>query len=168
MFHSLSRRKVLMGLASVYLFYPREIQTMTRTRRNTEYIAVHGSFSYPDMNIGAKEIDRWHRERGFFQIGYHSVIRRDGTVEQGRPDHLIGAAVYGYNDVTWHVCLVGGKSRKDNLWENNYTPAQRQTLGSLLKERTKIYPDATVLGHRDFPRVSKGCPGFDVTGWDLK
>ena len=165
MLHNLSRREVILGLASSYVLYPKETQPKTKARATTEYIAVHGAFTYPDMDIGAKEIDRWHRQRGFFQIGYHCIIRRDGTIEQGRPDHLIGAAVYGYNDVSWHVCLVGGKSRKTEDWENNYTNAQFRALGSVLKKSGRAYPDAMVLGHRDFPRVSKGCPGFDIMNW---
>jgi hypothetical protein len=36
------------------------------------------------MDIGVAEIDKWHRGRGFYMIGYHDVIRRDGSVEQGR------------------------------------------------------------------------------------
>jgi N-acetylmuramoyl-L-alanine amidase len=27
------------------------------------------------------------------------------------------------------------------------------------------YPDAVVLGHRDFPDVVKTCPNFDVMKW---
>ena len=121
-------------------------------------------FPYPDMDIGAKEIDRWHRERGFLQIGYHAVIRRDGIIEEGRPEHLIGAGVYGFNETTWHVCLAGGKAEEGG-WEANYTRNQYDTLRVLLNQKLAQYPGATVLGHSDFPRSNKRCPGFNVKEW---
>ena len=60
-------------------------------RLATKYIVIHCSQTRPSQNIGAKDIDRWHRERGWLKIGYHKVIKRDGTVEQGREDDAIGA-----------------------------------------------------------------------------
>lgn len=165
MLQELSRREALFALAATYMFYPRETQPMTKIRPTTDYLVVHGAFTYPDMDTDAKTIDRWHRKRGFSSIGYHAVIRRDGTVEQGRQDNLIGAGVYGYNDVSWHVCLIGGKSRKTDQWENNYTNAQFRSLIALLRKKGMEYPDAIIMGHRDFPRVESECPGFNLTDW---
>ena len=53
-------------------------------RKETEYIVIHCSATKASMNTDAKEIDRWHRQRGWRKIGYHWVIRRDGVVEEGR------------------------------------------------------------------------------------
>ena len=38
-------------------------------RYDTKFIVVHCSATRPSQDIGAKEIDRWHRERGFMKIG---------------------------------------------------------------------------------------------------
>ena len=43
-------------------------------REQTKYIVIHCSATKPSMDIGAKEIDRWHRERGWLKIGYGKVI----------------------------------------------------------------------------------------------
>ena len=51
---------------------------------DVKYIVVHCSYTPEQMDIGA-DIDRWHREKGWMMIGYHKVIRRDGTIEDGRP-----------------------------------------------------------------------------------
>ena len=32
-------------------------------------------------------------------------------------------------------------------------------------ELTERYPQAKVIGHRDFPNVAKACPSFDVKTW---
>ena len=64
-------------------------------------------------DIGAKDIDRWHRERGWLKIGYGKVIRRNGEVEQGRGDNAIQAHVKGYNHCSYGLCLVGGALEED-------------------------------------------------------
>lgn len=137
---------------------------MTRPRPATDYIVVHGAYSYPDMDIGFKEIDLWHRKRGFIRGGYHSVIRRDGTLEKGREAHLIGAGVYGYNDVSYHVCIVGGQST-EKKWEFNYNDVQMDKLRTHLEDLIIKYPEAKVMGHCDFPEIKKQCPAFDVAKW---
>src|SRR3546814_10318875 len=42
-------------------------------------------------NIGASDIRQWHRAKGWRGIGYHYVIKRDGSVEKGRADDQPGA-----------------------------------------------------------------------------
>ena len=48
-------------------------------RKATDYIVIHCSATRPSQDIDAKEIDRWHRSRGWLKIGYHKVLKRDGT-----------------------------------------------------------------------------------------
>lgn len=130
-------------------------------RELTTCIAIHGAWTPPSMDIGAKEITEWHLERGFGDIGYHFVIRRDGTIEEGRDIDLEGAHVYGHNDYTIGICLVGG--RNEQFWEFNYTFRQIVALTGLVGRLMEDYPEITaVMGHRDFPGVTKRCPGFDV------
>jgi len=42
------------------------------------------------------------------------------------------------------------------------TPAQKEALIKLLKELKTLYPQAEILGHRDFPDVAKACPCFNA------
>lgn len=143
-----------------------------------DYIVVHCSATPPGMDIGADEIRQWHLKRGWLDIGYHFVIRRDGTIEQGRPRDVQGAGARGYNHNSIHICLVGGVRRgrhKGNnsvgfvvkdVPENNFTPEQFASLRKLIFEELVPYaPKAVVLGHRDLPGVKKACPCFDVREW---
>jgi N-acetylmuramoyl-L-alanine amidase len=130
-----------------------------------EYLVVHCSASPADMDIGKAEIRKWHLQRGFADIGYHFVIRRDGTLEFGRPTTESGAHAVGYNLHSLGICLVGGLKKGTTKAENNFTPAQFERLWSLLGELGQKYPDAEVLGHRDLPGVNKACPSFDVRSW---
>lgn len=137
---------------------------------DVRYLVVHCAATPPDMDVGAKEIDLWHRQRGFLKIGYHAVIRRDGTIESGRPLDQPGAHVARFNDRSLGVCLVGGCKRvtvdgkKVLATENNFTPQQFTALTGLLKQWHAKYPLARIVGHRDLDS-GKDCPSFDVSDW---
>lgn len=117
------------------------------------------------MDIGARDIDRWHRGQGWACIGYHYVIRRDGTVEAGRQADLPGAHVEGHNAYTLAVCMVGGVDGRQRP-DANFTPEQYAALRALLVKLRRDWPGVTeVKGHRDFPGVKKDCPSFNVREW---
>jgi N-acetyl-anhydromuramyl-L-alanine amidase AmpD len=126
--------------------------------RQINFVIIHCADTPADMDIGAEEIRRWHvEERGFSDIAYHHVIRRDGTVEPGRDERRIGAHAYGRNEDSIGVCMVGGKP------DCNFTAAQWASLERLVRDLLARYPFATVIGHRDVS--SKTCPNFDVFAW---
>ena len=126
-----------------------------------EMVVVHCSATQPRMDIGVKEIDFWHRERGWFSCGYHYIIRRDGTLEKGRPDDRPGAHARGYNKDSLGICLVGGIDDRGRA-EDNFTVAQYNKLYELLLNLVGMYKIHTVIGHGDLPHVNKACPSFDV------
>lgn len=129
-------------------------------------IVVHCAATPPHLDIGAEQIDKWHRGRGWAQIGYHAVIRRDGMYKPGRPESAIGAHAQGHNTDTLAVCLVGGVDANREP-ENNFTDEQFDTLEALLNWWRDGYsvPLSNIVGHRDLPGVKKACPSFDVQGW---
>ena len=48
-------------------------------RSSTEYLVVHCSATKPSMDIGLREIKRWHvDDNGWRDVGYHYIIRRNG------------------------------------------------------------------------------------------
>jgi N-acetylmuramoyl-L-alanine amidase len=138
----------------------------TKERASTDFIAIHCSATGPKQDIGAKDIDRWHRAKGWKCIGYHYVIRRNGTVEEGREEKVIGAHVENWNSNSLGICMVGGVNADDiNKAENNFTPQQFASLKQLLIDLKTRYPKAKIQGHRDFPNVKKACPSFEVKDW---
>ncbi|QLI47572.1 N-acetylmuramoyl-L-alanine amidase [Pseudomonas phage vB_PsyP_3MF5] len=134
-----------------------------KERTVTKYLVVHCAATKPSMDIGLREIRQWHRQRGWLDIGYHFVIRRDGTVETGRPVNTIGAHVEGHNYESVGVCLVGGINTT-GAPENNFTDSQFKTLRELLDKLKVDYPSAKIVGHRDLD-PNKACPSFDVASW---
>ncbi len=141
-----------------------------------DLLVVHCSATSPSADIGAKEIDSWHRKAGWLKIGYHYVIRRDGTIEKGREDNEVGSHVRGHNSNSLGICLVGGVSTK-SVPEDNFTVDQKASLFQLLSKLRGSHPKARIVGHRDLSpdlngdgRVTpeewlKACPSFDVRTW---
>lgn len=140
---------------------------------DVRYLVGHCSATPADMDIGRKEIDLWHRQQGWDCIGYHSVIRRDGTEEFGRPFDRPGAHVVGYNSQSLGVCLVGGVKRagKELVTEFNFEPAQLARMVERFRAWRELWPLAIIVGHRDLAvdpkthRRLKDCPSFDLRAW---
>lgn len=127
--------------------------------RRIDAIIVHCSATKEGQDFRAKDIDRWHKERGFKSCGYHYVITLDGSVERGRKDSEIGAHCSGHNAHSIGVCYVGGLDINGKP-KDTRTPAQRAALLDLLFLLKQQYPDAVIYGHLDF--ANKDCPCFDA------
>lgn len=143
-----------------------------------KFLTVHCSATQADLDIGAAEIKVMHLQRGFRTIGYHYVIRRDGTVEAGRPESEVGAHVEGHNQDNLGICMVGGINAAGK-GENNFTQEQFAALHKLLADKAAQHgiPDSRIQGHRDWFGDTNGdgkidsrdwfkeCPCFDVKPW---
>lgn len=135
-------------------------ETIPKTKRRIDRIIIHCSATKPSMDIGVKEIRRWHTNKGWSDIGYHLVIRRDGTLELGRKMQRMGAHTKGFNYGSIGLCLVGGVNEKMKA-EDNFTDNQWRTLRHTLRMLKMDYPLADIKGHNDFNPM-KACPCFDV------
>lgn len=135
---------------------------MMRTMKINKII-LHCSDSPDNVDIGVAEIREWHiNERGWRDIGYHYVIRRNGTVEVGRyengdsvlEDKEIGAHTFGENSDSLGICWVG---------KNNQTREQRQSLIKLCAHLVlrEGLSHTSVYGHREFDK-NKTCPNIDM------
>ena len=135
-----------------------------KQRGFTDHIVIHCSATKPLQDIGLREIRMWHKvDNGWLDVGYHFIIRRDGTVEEGRPMDVVGAHVANNNSNSVSVCLVGGLNEFGDP-HVNYTTEQWDSLTEVVKMLQMSYPDATVKGHRDFD-PKKACPCFDAQSW---
>lgn len=131
-----------------------------------KHITIHCSATKPQFDIGVEEIRDWHMDRGWSDVGYHFVIRRDGEIETGRDLNTTGAHVRNHNRHNIGICLIGGVNQKGNA-QANYTADQWHSLRSLVIELVGRYgiPLSDTYGHRDFPKVKKECPCFEVSEW---
>ena len=137
------------------------MSTSGQQSRRIDEIIVHCTATPQGREVTVADIDRWHRQRGFYGIGYHYVVYLDGTVHLGRAIHEVGAHCKGHNAHSIGVCYVGGLSANGRTPKDTRNAAQRRALLELLHELKQQYPQAAIHGHRDFS--AKACPCFDAT-----
>jgi hypothetical protein len=117
-------------------------------REITKHI-VHCS----DSEVGDVALIRqWHLARGWSDIGYHFVIRRDGEVEVGRMLDVVGAHCQGQNADSVGTCLVGVK---------DFLPGQFAALKRIHAMLGSMSPGLKVFNHCEFNH-DKTCPNFDA------
>lgn len=133
-------------------------------RKITDSIVIHCSATPEGRDNTAADIRAWHKARGFEDIGYHYVIKLDGTVEAGRRDYLVGAHCreHGMNRRSVGICYVGGMSADMKYPKDTRTEEQKKSMKTLVDKLRNKYsiPADRVFGHRDF--APKACPSFDV------
>ena len=125
-------------------------------------IILHCSAVRPGQTSSAAQIDTWHRQRGFhLGIGYHYVIRRNGEIEQGRPEYMVGAHCQNHNAHSIGVCYEGGLDIRGQPTDTR-TTAQKVALRLLLEDLHRRDPKALIVGHHDL-NPHKACPCFDCS-----
>lgn len=128
-------------------------------RRETSRIVIHHSASAG--NETAAVIHGWHRDRGWNGIGYHYVIRKDGTIERGRPEEMVGA--HAGRQGNWNsigICVDGHFSK------NEPPQIQIKALVWLVNDIKNRHKKAKVVRHRDIG--STECPGVLFPWGELK
>ena len=116
------------------------------------------------MDIDAAKIKHWHTvDNGWDDIGYHYVIKRDGTLETGREEHRTGSHARQVNGTSLGICMIGG-SNKSGEQENNFNEEQFLTLKEIVTKLKDKYNIEKIIGHYQVDD-KKECPSFDVPGW---
>ena len=119
-------------------------------RRVTNEIVIHHSGGH---DASASTIHQWHLDREWIGIGYHFVIRYDGSIETGRPIDTQGAhAGATANNRSIGICVLGNF---DNIHPKK---EQIDSLVWLISEHIfGIYGKLKISGHKD--HMSTSCPG---------
>lgn len=139
-------------------------------RRDVTEVIIHATETYSNKNIGSPEINDIHNKLGHDGIGFHYVIRRDGSLQRGRPVNRKGehAPVNDHNDFSIGIVMVGGlaaASGQENpaayRSPHSFTRAQFTTLEQFLESFYRKFPGGQVFGHNDVD-VAELDPYFDV------
>jgi N-acetyl-anhydromuramyl-L-alanine amidase AmpD len=124
-------------------------------------IIIHCSAVKPWQTSGVKEIDRQHRAHGWKNgCGYHFVIRRDGTVENGRPIEMIGSHCQNHNRHSIGICYEGGLDFNGRPADTRTLP-QKYAMRKLLEKLHEQFPNAIIAGHSVFNPM-EASPCFDA------
>ena len=127
-------------------------------RKSTKRVIIHHTAS---ADVPASTIHQWHLNQGWSGIGYHFVIRANGTIERGRPEDTIGShsGPQGNGD-SIGVVLTG------NFEIGAPATAQITALASLIKDLRGRYGNLAVIGHRDV--MATACPGRNFPWAELR
>ena len=124
-------------------------------RKSTKRVIIHHTAS---ADVPASTIHQWHLNQGWSGIGYHFVVRANGTIERGRPELAIGAhAGSAGNGDSIGIVLTG------NFETGKPTAAQMVALAELINELRGRYGNLAVIGHKDV--MATACPGKNFP-WD--
>lgn len=99
--------------------------------RTVTLFIIHCSAVRPNQQSSAKDIAQWHKERSWQTIGYHYVVRRDGTIENGRPTEQIGAHCISHNRYSIGICYEGGLDAEGKP-KDTRTDAQKAAMRKLI------------------------------------
>jgi len=125
--------------------------------RKIDKLIIHCSDTPNDRDVNAATIKEWHVDgNGWSDIGYHFVIKRDGTLEEGRPVITAGAHCLGHNANSIGICLIG---------RDKFTKEQFQTLKQYYDDtqtQGDMYFDY-IFGHYELDKNGKTCPNICCT-----
>lgn len=127
-------------------------------RDSTTRIVIHHTGNPTDDDLSAEQLHRSHKNLGWAGVGYHFIVRKDGTVELGRPVDCVGAHAEGFNyrSIGIHVC--------GNFDMAEPTEAQINALPQLIADICDAYgliaSADIVVGHRDL--MATACPGKNL------
>ena len=135
---------------------------------SVKYLVLHCSATRCNQDYSAEQMKRDHKKRGFYDIGYHFYIRKDGTMTQHRFLLEVGAHARPYNRCSIGICYEGGLD-EDGKPCYTLTPEQTARINDVLARLHKLFPKARIVGHRDLSGTTpKECPCFDAQklfGW---
>ncbi len=119
-----------------------------RNRRSTTKIIIHHTAS---LDNRVSVFHSQHLTSGWSGVGYHFLIRTNGVVERGRPEHVIGSHAPRVNNISLGIALTGNFER--------IAPSVRQisSLLNLVAFLKQKYPITDILLHSDVSATK--CPG---------
>lgn len=128
--------------------------------REINYIVLHTSATPQSSSV--ESIKRYWKETLHWSLpGYHYIITASGELHKLLDESRASNGVKGYNAKSINVCYIGGVDAQNRPIDNR-TPLQKCALWDLLVSLKSTYPNAKIMGHRDFPNVAKACPCFDA------
>ena len=132
---------------------------------SVRFLVLHCSASRCNQDYSVEQLRRDHKARGFYDIGYHFYIRKDGTMTQHRKLLEVGAHARPYNRCSIGICYEGGLDEQGKPCYT-MTTEQETRLIDLFRNLKILFPKAKIVGHRDLPGTTpKECPCLDAGSW---
>jgi N-acetylmuramoyl-L-alanine amidase len=155
-----------------YISSREELQAEFRNiKREVTELVVHWTETPTNKNIGSEELNDLHIAFGLDGLGYHYVIRRDGTLQRGRPVNIVGqhSPTNNHDERSIGIVFVGGinaPSGTPNLDSfisaQSLTRSQLNTFDHMCRAFYAVFPGGQIIGHSEIDE-DEFDPGFSVT-----
>jgi len=148
-----------------------DLRAVTRLVSTT---VVHWTANYiDDYHIDAQTIKQIHMSKGLTTIGYHYIIKRDGSIQRGRNPNQTGAHAksshnpysIGIGFVAGYNCPNGTANPEGYASADSINSAQWAALDTYLKAFYTVYPGGEVWGHQDTDPWSKTDPMTNMSAY---
>ena len=144
-----------------------EVDLKSINREITEVI-VHWTEHFNNQDVGSEEIQSVLSRNGA-AIPYHYLIRKDGSIQRGRPTSYQGGSLNNnHHRYSIQIAFVGGinaptgtSDYKRFLSANAFTPKQVTSFQQFCAIAYSAWPGVQIMGHNDIDRTQVD-PGFDV------
>jgi N-acetylmuramoyl-L-alanine amidase len=141
------------------------------TREITE-VVVHWTAHYIDQgHVGSEEVHQIGLSRGFAGCSYHYIIKRDGSIQRGRPINKMGAHALenghnrysiGVSFVAGYNCASGTSNRERYVSSESISSEQWNSMDQFARAFYDVWPGGQFWGHNDTDPQNKPDPGIDV------
>lgn len=135
---------------------------------SVKFLVLHCSATRCNQDYSVEQLRRDHKSRGFYDVGYHFYIRKDGTMTQHRFLLEVGAHARPFNRCSIGICYEGRLNEQAQPCDTR-TPEQTERIVDVLSRLHRLFPKAKIVGHRDLPGTTpKECPCLDahaLFGW---
>ena len=112
---------------------------------SVRFLVLHCSATRCNQDYSVEQLRRDHKARGFYDIGYHFYIRKDGTMTQHRKLLEVGAHARPYNRCSIGICYEGGLDEEGKPC-NTMTAEQETRLIDLFRNLKILFPKAKIVG----------------------
>ena len=113
-------------------------QSQYMSAEDIKYLVLHCSATRRNQDYSVEQLRRDHKARGFYDIGYHFYIRKDGTMTQHRKLLEVGAHARPYNRCSIGICYEGGLDEHGKPMQHHDRRAGNETRGSFQKSEDSL------------------------------
>lgn len=124
---------------------------MVERKETNEVVFHHAKFR---GDVSAETVRSWHMARGWSDIGYHFVVRLDGSIESGRSQELMGAHDLYNNDDSIGILIVG------DFEYDVPTAIQLEVASGLFAYLEQVYNKKLKHSYHRDPGEGNPCPGI--------
>lgn len=137
--------------------------------REITEVVVHATDTTRDMNVDYDVLFQWDVfKRGFTDVGYHFIIKRDGALQVCRPISRKGAHTFNnHNQYSIGIAFAGGKlgnrkQKSSKRSDRSFTDEQFNTFDAFMQAFYTVIPGGQAWGHNDIDVTRRSDPHFNV------